>query len=86
MAGAAGRFPWRRIWRLAVWLVRAGERVGKNLPAAEWQELRGLITKGLTGKSKRSPWRNLSQKELGRLRTLVRKAFTGKGKSGTGGN
>jgi hypothetical protein len=83
---AGTRFAWRRIWLLAVWLVRTGDRVRKNLSGPEWQELRGLTKKGLTGKSKRSPWKNLSQKELVRLRTLVGRAVTGKGrKDGKGG-
>jgi hypothetical protein len=69
---------WRRIWRVALLLWRAGERFGRNLNGAEWQELGGLVMKGVRGESKRAPWRNLSQRELDRLRSLVRKAATGK--------
>lgn len=78
MAFAATR--WRVIWRIAVRLVAIGQRLRRNLTGDEWSELAELVRKGLGGKSRRTPWTNLSPKERQRLRSLAMKAVTGGGR------
>jgi len=63
---------------LAIVLFNVSQRVRRNLTTAEWQEMRGFARSGLTGKSKRRPWTNLSKKEQKRLRSLFGKAITGR--------
>lgn len=67
---------------MAILLLRVSQRVRRNLTTAEWQEMRGVVRKGLTGESKRRPWTNLSKEEQQRLRSLVGKAVTGRKKTG----
>jgi hypothetical protein len=69
---------WRRIWRAALLLYRLGRRYAGNLTADEWREFGALVRKGLTGRSKRSPWNNLSEKERQRVRALVTKVMKGR--------
>jgi hypothetical protein len=63
---------------MAIVLLKVSQRVRRNLTTVEWQEMRGFVRSGLTGKSKSRPWTNLSGKERKRLRTLVGKAITGR--------
>jgi hypothetical protein len=77
MAFAAIR--WRIVWRIAVRLVAAGQRIRANLTGDEWSELTGLVRKAVGGRSRRTPWTNLTSKERSRLGSLVLKAATGRG-------